>query len=189
VSHGFELESDTPAESTRPKNAIVAGLVALLDAFNVFVLRLSMLALVLTSCVLTYSVLTRYLFKVATDWQDEAAVFMLVGATFMCTAYVQSQRGHIGIEALSSILPASVNKVRAVLVDVVSTAFCVFFSWKSWALFHEAWTEGQTTSSSFAPPLWIPYSLMAVGMTLLAVQLFLQSAVQLTGGEVRGDQK
>jgi hypothetical protein len=30
---------------------------------------------------------------------------------------------------------------------------------------------------------------MAVGMTLLAVQLFLQSAVQLTGGEVRGDQK
>ncbi len=189
MSHGFELESNAPVEKTRPKNAVVAGLVALLDVFNVWVLRLSMLALVLTSCVLTYSVLTRYLFKVATDWQDEAAVFMLVGATFMCTAYVQSQRGHIGIEALSSILPASVNKVRAVVVDVVSTAFCVFFSWKSWALFYEAWSEGQTTSSSFAPPLWIPYSLMAVGMTLLAVQLFLQSAVQLTGGEVRGEQK
>lgn len=189
MSHGFELDTGAPAEVKRPKNAVVAALLAALDAFNVLVLRLSMLALVLTSCVLTYSVLTRYLFKVATDWQDEASVFMLVGATFMCTAYVQSQRGHIGIEALASILPDSVNKVRAVLVDMVSTAFCVFFSWKSWALFHEAWTEGQTTSSSFAPPLWIPYSLMAVGMTLLAIQLFLQSAVQLTGGEVREEQK
>lgn len=189
MSHGFELDTGVPAEIKRPKNAVVSVLLAALDALNVLVLRLSMLALVLTSCVLTYSVLTRYLFKVATDWQDEASVFMLVGATFMCTAYVQSQRGHIGIEALASILPDSVNKVRAVLVDVVSTAFCVFFSWKSWALFHEAWTEGQTTSSSFAPPLWIPYSLMAVGMTLLAIQLFLQSAVQLTGGEVREEQK
>lgn len=188
MSHGFEPTSSTRVQCVRPKNDTVALLVSALDALNVFILRASMLALVLTSCVLTYSVLTRYLFKVATDWQDEASVFMLVGATFMCTAYVQSQRGHIGIEALASVLPDSVNKVRLAVVDVVSTAFCVFFSWKSWALFCEAWTEGQTTSSSFAPPLWIPYSLMAVGMTLLAIQLFLQSAVALTGGEVRGDQ-
>ena len=71
------------------------------------------------------------------------------------------------------------------LVDVVSALFCSFYSWKSWTLFHEAWTEGQTTSSSFAPPLWIPYSLMSAGMTLLAIQLILQSAVRLSGGEVQ----
>jgi TRAP-type C4-dicarboxylate transport system permease small subunit len=72
---------------------------------------------------------------------------------------------------------------------VVSTLFCAFFSWKSWSLFHEVWTEGQTTSSSFAPPLWIPYSLMAVGMSLLTIQLFLQSAIRVSGGEVRRGQK
>jgi TRAP-type C4-dicarboxylate transport system permease small subunit len=110
---------------------------------------------------------------------------MLVGATFMCTAYVQSLRGHVGIEALASILPAAVNRVRAMLVDVVSTLFCSFFSWKSWTLLHEAWVEGQTTSSSFAPPLWIPYSLMAVGMSLLALQLLLQSAIHIAGGDPR----
>ncbi|OZA84452.1 MAG: TRAP transporter small permease protein, partial [Burkholderiales bacterium 34-67-9] len=38
----------------------------------------------------------------------------------------------------------------------------------------EAWAEGQTTSSSWAPPLWIPYSLMAAGMSLLALQIALQ---------------
>jgi TRAP-type C4-dicarboxylate transport system permease small subunit len=189
VSHGFDLDA-APAPLPRlAGNSVLAVLARSLNWLNLQVLRLSMVALVLTSAVLTYSVATRYFFKTATDWQDEAAVFMLVGATFMCTAYVQSMRGHVGIEALASILPASVNRVRAVVVDVISTLFCTFFSWKSWALFHEAWVEGQTTSSSFAPPLWIPYSLMAVGMSLLALQLLLQSTIHIAGGSTQGDTK
>ena len=188
MSHGFELNPATPGTMV-PRNATVAFLTRALDWLNRQVLRLSMLALLLASCVLTYSVVTRYVLKSSTDWQDEAAVFLLVGATFMCTAYVQSLRGHVGIEALASLLPASINTVRLILVDFVSTLFCAFFSWKSWSLFHEAWSEGQTTSSSFAPPLWIPYSLMALGMTVLTLQLFLQSAIRVTGGEVRGDSK
>jgi TRAP-type C4-dicarboxylate transport system permease small subunit len=189
VSHGFDLDA-TPAPVPRlPGDSVLALLARSLNWLNSQVLRLSMLALVLTSAVLTYSVATRYFFKTATDWQDEASVFMLVGATFMCTAYVQSLRGHVGIEAIASLLPASVNRVRAMVVDIVSTLFCSFFSWKSWALFHEAWVEGQTTSSSFAPPLWIPYSLMAVGMSLLALQLLLQSAIQIAETMRRGDAK
>ena len=189
MSHGFELEPSAAPGTLMPKNTSLAVLARLLNSFNRIVLIFSMLALLLTSCVLTYSVVTRYFLKVATDWQDEAAVFMLVGATFMCTAYVQSLRGHVGIEALASILPARVNRVRLIVVDIFSTLFCSFFAWKSWTLFHEAWVEGQTTSSSFAPPLWIPYGMMALGMTLLAIQLFLQSAIGLTGGEVKGSHK
>jgi TRAP-type C4-dicarboxylate transport system permease small subunit len=189
MSHGFELEPRAAPGTFLPKNGLLALLAKSLNGFNWLVLQLSMIALVLTSCVLTYSVVTRYFLKTSTDWQDEASVFMLVGATFLCAAYVQSLRGHVGIEALASILPASVNRLRLILVDIASTLFCSFFAWKSWTLFHEAWVEGQTTSSSFAPPLWIPYVLMALGMTLLAIQLLLQSATQITGGDVRGDQK
>ncbi len=183
MSHGFELNPATGGERV-PKNAAVALLAGALNGLNRLVLWLSMVALLLTSCVLTYSVVTRYFLKSSTDWQDEASVFLLVGATFMCTAYVQSLRGHVGIEALASLLPPAVNTVRLIVVDVVSTLFCAFFSWKSWALFHEAWSEGQTTSSSFAPPLWIPYSLMAAGMSLLTIQLLVQSAIRVSGGEV-----
>lgn len=189
MSHGFELEPGAVPGTLLPRQPALVLLAKALNWVNQQVLRLSMLSLVLTSAVLTYSVVTRYFLKVATDWQDEASVFMLVGATFMCTAYVQSLRGHVGIEALATVLPAGVNRVRLILVDIASTLFCSFFAWKSWTLFHEAWSEGQTTSSSFAPPLWIPYLLMALGMTLLAIQLFLQSATRVTGGEVRGDQK
>jgi TRAP-type C4-dicarboxylate transport system permease small subunit len=133
--------------------------------------------------VLTYSVFSRYLFKAATDWQDEVAVFCIVGAVFLAGAWVQAQRGHIGIEAVASILPDSINRVRIVVVDFLTLAFCAFFAWKSWTLFHEAWVDNMTTSSTFSPPLTIPYGLMAFGMTLLVVQLMLQLAAHFARSE------
>ena len=178
MSHGFEME---PAKGPAiPDHRAVAGFSALLDTFNRWLMKLSMFALVLTALVLTYSVVSRYFFRAPTDWQDEASVFMLVGVTFFCTAYVQSYRGHIGIEALAGLLPPGVNAVRLFLVDVISFLFCLFFSWKSWTLWHEAFVEGQTTTSTFAPPLWIPYGMMAFGMSLLTVQLLLQVVARAT---------
>lgn len=143
------------------------------------VMVLGMLALLASALILTSSVVTRYFLHSSTDWQDEASVFCLVGATFLCSAFVQAIRGHIGIEAVSSVLPESANRVRIAVVDMGCLAFCAFFAWKSCTLLHEAWTEGQTTSSSWAPPLWIPYLLMSLGMILLSVQLALQCVVSV----------
>ena len=143
---------------------------------NKLMMLFGMIALFVASLVLTYSVFSRYLFKAATDWQDEVAVFCIVGAVFLAGAWVQAQRGHIGIEAVASILPGSINRVRIIVVDFLTLAFCAFFAWKSWTLFHEAWVDNMTTSSTFSPPLTIPYGLMALGMTLLVVQLILQLA-------------
>lgn len=181
MSYGFDAKPTAgPALPAMPDNPVVAVLASVLERFNKLALYLSMAALMLTALIMTYSVVARYFFHVPTDWQDDATVFMLVGVIFLCAGYAQSFRGHIGIEALSSILPAAVNAVRLLLVDLVSFLFCGFFSWKSWTLFYEAWSEGQTTSSTFAPPLWIPYSLMALGMTVLTLQILVQVLTRLT---------
>jgi TRAP-type C4-dicarboxylate transport system permease small subunit len=180
-AHGFEVQA--PQAPALPSHRGVATLAVFLNRVNNALLFISMLAMVLTAAVLSYSVIMRYFFKAATDWQDEAAVFLLVGVTFSCAAYVQSFRGHIGIEALAGLLPPRVNRIRLIVVDLMSFLFCAFFSWKSWTLFHEALVEGQTTSSTLAPPLWIPYSMMAFGMTLLTVQILVQLIGRLTEKE------
>jgi TRAP-type C4-dicarboxylate transport system permease small subunit len=166
---------------TAPALAAVAWLQRMMVMVNRAVAVPCMVAMVVASGVLTYSVAARYFFKIPTDWQDETSVFLLVGATFLSAAYVQAQRGHVAIEILSSLLPPRANRVRLVLVDLVSLTFCAFFAWKSWTLLHEAWTEGQTSNSSFAPPMWIPYSLMAVGMTLLSLQLLVGLLARVGG--------
>jgi TRAP-type C4-dicarboxylate transport system permease small subunit len=169
---------DIPGVTDRPAVNVGVGrgpLPRAIAALNAVMVFIGMIALLLASFVLTYSVFSRYLFKAGTDWQDEVAVFSIVGAVFLSGAWVQSQRGHIGIDAIASILPESVNRVRRVVVDILSLAFCAFFAWKSWTLFHEAWVDKMTTSSTFSPPLTIPYGLMAAGMTLLVLQLALQT--------------
>jgi TRAP-type C4-dicarboxylate transport system permease small subunit len=172
------VDPDTPAW-LRP-------LAVALRWINVGALVLAMLALLVASCVLTYSVFSRYFLQASTDWQDEAAVFCLVGATFLCGAYVQSLRGHVGIEAIASVLPRATNRIRLILVDIVCLAFCALFSWKSWTLLHEAWIDGQTTSSSWAPPLWIPYGLMSLGMSFLTAQLLVQVITRINVLRKRG---
>lgn len=158
----------------------LAWLARTLAALNRAILAVSMVALVVAALILSTGVVLRYFFHTATDWQDEAAVFLLVGATFLCGAHVQSLGGHVAIDALSGVLSERINHLRRLLVEALSAAFCAFFAWKSWTLCHEAWVEKQTTSSTWAPPLWIPYSLMAAGMTLLTIQLALLLTVRLT---------
>jgi TRAP-type C4-dicarboxylate transport system permease small subunit len=175
--HGLDaVETET---STAPLAEAAGPLERMLDRVNQVIVIVSSMALVAAACVLTYSVASRYFLHFSTDWQDELSVFFIVGAVFMSAAAIQARRGHVAIEAIVGLLPARVNAVRQWLVDVASLVFCGYFAWKSWTLLDEAWVEDYHSGSTWGPPLWIPYSLMAVGMTLLGLQLLLQVAKPL----------
>jgi TRAP-type C4-dicarboxylate transport system permease small subunit len=177
--HGLDA---VETKETAPSGSDAASLPdRVLAIINNYVVIASSVALVVASLVLTYSVVTRYFLKYSTDWQDETAVFLIVGAIFMSSAAIQARRGHVAIEAIVGLLPDRVNCVRVFLVDAAGFLFCSFFSWKSWTLLHEAVVENFHSGSTWGPPLWIPYSLMAVGVTLLSLQLLLQIAAELRG--------
>jgi TRAP-type C4-dicarboxylate transport system permease small subunit len=176
-----QAEHRTAVTGNTPVAALSRGLAVCNNVIVVF----ASIALVAACVILSYSVLGRALFHSPNYWQDEAAVFLLVGATFMTAAYVQSQRGHVSIEAFVGLMSPLANRIRLWLVDVASLAFCAFFAWKSWTLAHEAYVDGQVSNSMWSPPLAIPYVLMALGMSLLCLQLLLQIIIPLTGGARR----
>jgi TRAP-type C4-dicarboxylate transport system permease small subunit len=182
--HG-PLPDQADLQPTATGHPLVAALERALNLCNRVIVVFAAVALVAACGILSYSVLGRALFHSPNYWQDEAAVFLLVGATFMTAAYVQSQRGHVSIEAFVGLLSPLANRIRLWLVDIASFAFCAFFAWKSWTLAHEAWVDGQVSNSMWSPPLAIPYFLMAVGMTLLCVQLLLQIIIPLSGASRR----
>jgi len=166
-------------------NALVAAFERALALLNRVIVLLAAIGLIAACAILSDSVLGRALFHSPNYWQDEAAVFLLVGVTFMTAAYVQGQRGHIGIEAFVGLLSPMANRIRLWLVDVASLLFCAFFTWKSWTLTREAWVDGQVSNSMWSPPLSIPYGLMAVGMSLLCVQILLQIVIPISGASRR----
>ena len=174
MAHGLD-DVETVQAAALPRSAADR----ILAFANYLMVKSSSAALVLAGFVLTYSVIVRYFLKISTDWQDEMSVFLIVGAVFMSAAAVQALRGHVAIETIIGLLPRRVNRVRQILVDVASLIFCAFFAWKSWTLLHEAWVEDYHSGSTWGPPLWIPYSLMAIGMTLLSIQILLQVMAEL----------
>ncbi|MCJ2081761.1 TRAP transporter small permease [Methylobacterium sp. J-090] len=186
MSHAFDAASAASESTSAAPEPRVPGLLGAIDrvmkAINGVVMVFGGLALVGACLVLSYSVLVRYWFKEPTEWQDEMAVFLIVGATFFSAAAVQARRGHVAIEALSGLLSPRVNRARLLMADVISIVFVTFFAWKSWTLFHEAWVDGQVSQSTWGPPLWIPYALMALGMSFLALQFLLQIAEALNYG-------
>jgi TRAP-type C4-dicarboxylate transport system permease small subunit len=165
-----------------PATPSLAGADRILAGINTIVVRLSSVALVVAGFVLTYSVIVRYFLKISTDWQDEMSVFLIIGAVFMSAAAIQARRGHVAIEAIVGLLPPRVNRVRQIAVDIASLAFCGFFAWKSWILLDEAIVDNFHSGSTWGPPLWVPYSLMTVGMTLLGLQLLIQIVDELRRG-------
>ncbi len=178
MSHAFDAATAAaePLRSAARPPGVIGAVGAALGWVNRLIMVLCGIALVLACLVLTYSVVVRYLLHIPTDWQDETAVFLIVGATFFSAAAIQARRGHVSIELLAGYLSPGLNRLRLLLADAISLAFCAFFAWKSWTLLHEALVDGQTSSSSWGPPLWIPYSLMSAGMTLLSFQILLQIA-------------
>ncbi|MBU6469013.1 MAG: TRAP transporter small permease [Betaproteobacteria bacterium] len=157
-----------------PKHGVLRAFSVVLSGIHQWLAGLSMLALVAACLVLTSSVVLRYFLKLPTDWQDETSIFLLVGAIFLSSGAVQAQRAHVAIEAITGMLSPRVNRLRLWLCDVISLAFITFFTWKSITLLMDAYQQGMTTSSIWAPPLWIPYGLMSLGMMLLTLQLLLQ---------------
>lgn len=173
-SHGIDAASGAIPAADVPRLGPLGVAQGVLGVVNGAMAVLSSLAIAAAGIVLTWEVAGRYFFSTPSDWQDELSTFLLIGATFASAAWIQARRGHVAIDALSHILPPGIDHARRVLADLLSFLFVAFFAWKSVALLMEALADGQTTPSSWGPPLWIPYSCMAAGMILLALQLLLQ---------------
>jgi TRAP-type C4-dicarboxylate transport system permease small subunit len=142
--------------------------------------------LILASCIaISNEVVWRYFLRAPHTWSLELNIFLLIAATFLAAGGTQAVRGHVGTEVLQAFMPARWNRRRILAGDILSLWLCAFIAVKIWAYAWQAWSEGWTTDSVWAPKLWIPYGLMALGMTLLAIEYVVQVVQDLAHGTSR----
>ena len=125
--------------------------------------------LFLSIVIITELVFERYLFKNAITWQTELVTMLLVASTFIGSAYVLSEKGHVNMEYLYSFMSEKGITKLKIFTDTLCLIFFLILFYVSFEITAEAFIKNHNTGTIWGPPLWIPYSSMLIGATLMVM--------------------
>ena len=127
-------------------------------------------ALLISILIIVELVFERYFFQRAITWQTELVTMLLVASTFIGSAYVLSEKAHVSMEWIYDFLSKK-NIIRLkIFTSLVSLIFFLLLFYFTFLMVEEAFIKNYTTGTVWSPPLWIPYSSMLIGATLMIFQ-------------------
>jgi TRAP-type C4-dicarboxylate transport system permease small subunit len=95
---------------------------------------------------------------------------LLVASTFIGSAYVLSEKAHVSMEWIYDFLSKK-NIIRLkIFTSLLSLIFFILLFYFGYLITAEAFVKNYTTGSIWDPPLWVPYSSMLIGATLMILQ-------------------
>ncbi len=130
----------------------------------------AIIALALAILIIVELVFERYFFQRAITWQNELVTMLLVASTFIGSAYVLSEKAHVSMEWIYDFLSKR-NIIRLkIFTSFLSLLFFILLFYYGYLITEEAFVKKYTTGSIWDPPLWVPYSSMLIGATLMILQ-------------------
>ena len=115
-------------------------------------------------------VFVRYVLNHNTIWQTDFVTWSLVGATFIGSPYLLLTRGHVNVDVLPLYLGYRARWWLALASIVMSLAFCITMAVLTTRFWLEAWEQRWVSDTMWRARLWIPYSAMPIGLSLLSLQ-------------------
>ncbi|OLO02707.1 TRAP transporter small permease [Salinicola socius] len=102
---------------------------------------------------------------------SEIASYLLVGATFLSLAYTFTHYAHIRVTLVIARLPAAIQVWCEVACLAIALALSALLSWEMIGLIRESLDYGDVSSGLMAIPLWIPQTVLVVGLALLCLAI------------------
>ena len=115
-------------------------------------------------------VFVRYALNQNTIWQTDFVTWSLVAATFIGSPYLLLTRGHVNVDVLPHYLGQRGRWWLAFASIVMSLAFCVTMAVLTSRFWLQAWDNRWVSDTMWRARLWIPYSSMPIGLTILTLQ-------------------
>lgn len=131
---------------------------------------LSAVAMVVATVVMLHGVASRYFFGLATVWQTEVSVYLLLVVAFWGAAYGLKHHAHVGVDVMVDRLPPRGRLVARILTSLLSLGVVLVIVWKGGQLWWEAYEGGFRSPTAFRAPLGVVYAILPIGMILVALQ-------------------
>lgn len=112
---------------------------------------------------------------------DEVSGYCLLAIVFLGLAHTMKAGGHIRADIVLDHVPAGVRGGLELLATLLAFLFALALLVGNWALVAEYYGHGTLSFKYLQIPLWIPGSLLVVGVALLVLQLLAQLLRQVAG--------
>ena len=136
-------------------------------------------------------VFERYVLNLTTLWQTDFVTYSLIAATFVGSPYVLMTRGHVNVDILPLHTGPRFRFWLAVVTTLAAMAFCLTMVVLTYLYWQEAWTKNWHPDPVWRARLWIPYSSMPIGLSILTLQYAAELLCLVSGREppfgIRGE--
>src|SRR5438034_3441260 len=156
-----------------------------MDALYLFCVIVAGVALVLISAVIPWAVYTRYVLNRAASWPEPMAVLLMIVLTFFGAAACYRVRLHMRVSFFVSLLPASVQQVIALIVELLMAAIALFMI--NWGIKLVAATWQNSIADFPALSVGVTYLPIPIGGAILLLFVFERLVIGPPPQPVRGE--
>ena len=142
-------------------------------------------SIMLSIVIVTELVLERYIFGNAITWQPELVTHLLVASTFIGSAYVFAENGHVNMDYFYTFLSEKGVTILKISTSILCLIFFLVLFYVSYEIVSEAFVKNYDTGTIWGPPLWIPYSSMLIGSILMILQYIAEIIKLFDEGDLR----
>lgn len=163
-----EIAAQTPlAAERRTKGRLERAIDGLSEGAGL-VCGLGVLTMVL---IISYEVVARYLFNEPTSWVSEYSLYLFVGTAFLAAGYAQLTDNHIRVEILLNNLADSPRRFLTQVSAWVGLVFLLVAAWQMIIFTYSEYASGAKAWGLMVTPLWIPETVVAVGLCVYALSV------------------
>ncbi len=136
--------------------------------------------LIVLSIVVFAQVVCRFILKSSLPWSEELSRYLLVWVSFLGGAYGVKTGAHLGVEAVTLMMPKKLRKVAEILMLVVGIVLCAVFMKLGIDI-----VQTQFKRIQYSPAMHIPmgyaYLAIPVGMAFFILRYALKLADAIKG--------
>ena len=145
------------------------------DAALKFLANAGMVLLFLMMMAVCWEVFSRYFLGRGTSWVIELSEYAILYMTFLGTAWVLQQDGHVEMDIVVNALQARTRRITRCSSSVICAVVCLLLTWSGADVAVDYLQRGQHRPTLMAPPDFPLFAIMPAGFLLLAIQ-FLRRA-------------
>lgn len=133
----------------------------------------------------SFSIISRLLFSAPFDITFDSIRLLFIASLFLGISYVQSLRGHVGIEIIIEKCPKAVQKYTAIFGSLLAIFIIGFMSWQTLLVAIESFTTKDYTMGLAHIQLW-PFKMsISLGLFVLLGRLVIDLALNIFAYEDR----